>query len=690
MRKSVACLVGVGLPTLMLSGFFIQARSRDSLRTATASNVLRPVKNGEAAVKPVVNARPEISVGKFKQEGISIECTMTRIGGAERTGSEFFEGDDVRFRFRIVDGSGAPLTSVFPAAWLLARVAGSVTTPQMAVKKAQSMVNASVLSPADLDFNIYYVLTLNGNGTIGVVDPLFGYGGSKLLAMVPLKSPGADWVLSKDETTVYVTLPQLNQVAAVDTATWEVRKYVPGGLMPDRIALQPDGQYLWVAGGGAGERFFDSGVTVLNTATLDVAARIRTGMGRHDITFSTDSRFAFVTNSQQDTVSVIDVRTLKKRADVRTGKTPASIDYSTTGQVAYVTHAGDGTIAVVSGEEASVVRRLQAEIGLGQIRFAPGGRLGFVVNPEKNLVHILDAASSRIVQSGPVEAGPDQLAFSDNLAYVRHRDSPNVLMIPLDAVGVEGKRIPLVDFPAGQNPPGRMSRPCWATSMVQAPGASAMLVSNALDQAVYYYKEGMAAPMGTFKTYSCEPLAVMVVDRSLRERIDAGVYETVLKLPGPQSYDVVFFLDAPRIMCCFPVDVQPNPVLVKARNDGKVDITHNVDNASLTAGHATRIRFKLTDRSSGEAKSGLTDVTIQTLLVPTSYERYPAKEIEPGTYAIEFLTAEAGVYYITVASAAIGLSHNNAHMLILRVLPATDSTGARAPRPIDESSRSAK
>ena len=190
---------------------------------------------------------------------------------------------------------------------------------------------------------------MNGNGTIGVVDPLFGYGGTKLLAMVPLKSPGADWVLSKDETTVYVSLPESNEVAVVDTATWEVRKYVPGGLIPERIALQPDGQYLWVAGGGAGERPADSGVTVLNTATLEVAARIRTGMGRHDIAFSNDSRFAFVTNSQQDTVSIIDVRTLKKRADVQTGKTPVSIDFSTTGQVAYVTHAGDGTIAVVRG-----------------------------------------------------------------------------------------------------------------------------------------------------------------------------------------------------------------------------------------------------------------------------------------------------------------------------------------------------
>src|SRR5262249_23132807 len=226
-----------------------------------------------------------------------------------------------------------------PAAWLLARPAGSVTTPQMAVKKAESMVNASVLSPADLDMNVYYVLTLNGNGTIGVVDPLFGYGGTKLLAMIPLKGPGADWVLSKNEATAYVSLPESNEVAVVDTATWEVRTYVPAGLVPERIALQPDGHYLWVGGGGVSERSADSGVTVLNTVTLDVAARIRTGIGRHDIAFSDDSRFAFVTNSAQDTVSVIDVRTLKKRGDVQTGKVPVSIDFSKTGQVAYVTHS---------------------------------------------------------------------------------------------------------------------------------------------------------------------------------------------------------------------------------------------------------------------------------------------------------------------------------------------------------------
>ncbi|MEO8495203.1 MAG: hypothetical protein ABI614_09040, partial [Planctomycetota bacterium] len=63
----------------------------------------------------------------------------------------------------------------------------------------------------------------------------------------------------------------------------------------------------------------------------------------------------------------------------------------------------------------------------------------------------------------------------------------------------------------------------------------------------------------------------------------------------------------------------------------------------------------------------LNDVEIQTFLVPgTWHDRHPAREVEPGVYAIDFVPPEAGVYYISIASAAIGLEHNNPHLLILK------------------------
>ena len=55
-----------------------------------------------------------------------------------------------------------------------------------------------MLSRPEVDLNVYYVLALNEDATISVVDPLFGYGSSKLLTMVFLHSPGEDWALSAD------------------------------------------------------------------------------------------------------------------------------------------------------------------------------------------------------------------------------------------------------------------------------------------------------------------------------------------------------------------------------------------------------------------------------------------------------------------------------------------------------------
>ena len=125
----------------------------------------------------------------------------------------------------------------------------------------------------------------------------------------------------------------------------------------------------------------------------------------------------------------------------------------------------------------------------------------------ENRLYILDAAKNRIVQTAAMKEGPDQVTFSDELAYVRHRGSEVVLMIPLSQVGEEDRAVPVVDFPGGQNPPGRGTRPSPADGIVRAPGATAVLVANAPDRAIYFYMEGMAAPMGSFQNYGREPRA---------------------------------------------------------------------------------------------------------------------------------------------------------------------------------------
>ena len=118
----------------------------------------------------------------------------------------------------------------------------------------QSFMQGSLRNRPDVDLNAYYILALNKEPNISVIDPLLGFGSSKLITLVMLESPGADWVLLGDGKKLFVTMPLANRVAVIDTATWKVATNIDVEGEPSRLAVQPDGKYLWVASDAAGRR----------------------------------------------------------------------------------------------------------------------------------------------------------------------------------------------------------------------------------------------------------------------------------------------------------------------------------------------------------------------------------------------------------------------------------------------------
>ena len=101
-----------------------------------------------------------------------------------------------------------------------------------------------------------------------------------------------------------------------------------------------------------------------------------------------------------------------------------------------------------------------------------------------------------------------------------------------------------------------------ADSIVPAPEGNAVLITNSADRMIYFYTEGMAAPIGNFQNYRRELRGVLVVNRSLRETAP-GVYSTDVRLDGYGDYDVAFLIDNPRLINCFDVSVKENPALKK-------------------------------------------------------------------------------------------------------------------------------
>lgn len=604
--------------------------------------------------------------------GVAVDLAVEPVppgGPAAGRRSELREGQEAVFRFDISDtATGTPLAGSYPAAWVDFVPDSAKIESKGCTERVEELIAGSILARPEMDLNAYYVLALNEDATITVVDPLFGFGSTKLLAMVYLDSPGEDWVLSPDRKRLYVSLPDANQVAVVDAVSWQVLAKIAVGPRPTRVALQPDGARLWVTLEGDPQ----AGAAAIDTSRLTVAATLPAGRGRHELVLSDDNRFAYVTAALDQTLSVIDAARLVRVAEVPLGISPTSAAFSPLAQAVYVAGEEAGIVVAVGGEGPQVLARMEADPGLGQIRFAPGGRLGFVVNPRTDRIHVVDAARNRIVQTGTLPNGPDQVTFSQHLAYVRLRRSDIVLMIPLDEVGEEGRPVPVVDFPGGRHPLGAWKRPSPADSIVRAPGANAVLVANPADKAIYFYKEGMAAPMGSFQNYSREPRAVLVVDRSLKEA-KPGSYETVARLPRPGRYQVAFFLDSPRAVHCFPLTVTADPAAEERRAEQRpAQVESLVEDRAVRPGEKVRLRFRFSDPRTGEPKDGLEDVTV-LLYTAASHRQWreAARPVGEGIYEAEVALPTAGSYHVAVSSRSMNLPFQLSPRVILRVSETT-------------------
>jgi hypothetical protein len=189
------------------------------------------------------------------------------------------------------------------------------------------------------------------------------------------------------------------------------------------------------------------------------------------------------------------------------------------------------------------------------VRITPDGRYGFAVNSSRNVVYVFDLSSNRLVHTVPVGPGSDQITFTQQFAYVRSTASEFVTMIKIADLGKEAA---VTRFPAGQKAPAESPATSLAAAIVPAPEEGAVLVANPADQMIYYYTEGMAAPMGSFQNYKRDPRALLVLDNSLRET-ERGVYTSALRLPAAGHYDVVFLLDSPRVVNCFDLSVAEIP-----------------------------------------------------------------------------------------------------------------------------------
>jgi hypothetical protein len=256
-----------------------------------------------------------------------------------------------------------------------------------------------------------------------------------------------------------------------------------------------------------------------------------------------------------------------------------------------------------------------------------------------------------------------------------------VTMIRLGEIGRPSIEQATTKFPGGQTPPEKSPHAAGlASPLANAPEDGSMLVANPADQMIYYYSEGMAAPMGSFRNYRRQPVALQVWDASLREAAP-GVYRTRARMMGAGSYDVAFLLDSPRVVHCFDLAVASDPALAKKRQL-PIKVESLLDNARLASGKPVQLRFKVTDTETGKPKVDLKDMGVLAFLSPGSWQqREWARHVGEGVYEVSFTPPRDGVYYVFFQCPSLGVAFRQLPHLILqadgRAQPAKTAEGAR-------------
>ena len=591
--------------------------------------------------------------GTQTDRGTKIELS---IRNALDAAAPLREGQAAQFTLTLRDETtGSTINGAFPNMWMLRYRPAVNDEPKRCTAAVASLLTVGLSSPSALDLNVYYVLTLNSDGSINVVDPHFSFGGSQLLGMVELDHPGYDWALASGGDRLFVTVPASNRVAVIDSVHWKIERYIDAGPNPRRIIAAADGRQLWVA--------TDRGVSVVRAADASILAAIPTGGGEHDLALSDDERFLIVTNRADGTASVIDTHSNAAVAQIAVGEQPLSVAFSPLGGTAYVAGAG-GRVTVIDPKRRKAIAELDAKPGLTQIRVAPGGRFAFIPNPVANVVQIIDTASNRIIQAAGITDGPFDVNFTSTLAYVRRLGSEAVEMIPLAGIGKEGEPVPVVDFPAGEYPFGKAPRATAAAGIVAAPDENAVLVANPADKHIYYYKEGMAAPIGHFSNYGHFAQAVLVLDRSIKAT--RGAYATTGILPSAGEYDVAVFVNAPRTMSCFRVNVAQDPGLAAKKRGMPVTIEQLTAERVVPVSVESQLAFRLRDVVTQEPRAALPDAMVLIVKAGgTWFTRMALAEAADGRYETKFTPPAPGVYYVYVGAPSIGLKTSNPQYLTL-------------------------
>lgn len=492
----------------------------------------------------------------IEQEGLRIEFSIEPVA-AQNAAPTLYADQLVRIRMAVTRQSdGHPLNNWNVGAWLDRAMSAASGAMPACPQRVAGYLGGDLLQRPLLDLTGYYVLTLDAEPSVSVLDPAVSFAGrTSLYSALPLKGRGFDWAKTSDDAKLFVGLAEEPAVAIADLQTLQVQTYITIPGLPTRLALAPDERLLWV-GHIATKSGQQDGVSVIDTVTNQVVVRLSLSGGHHEFAFSEDGRFVYATSRSAGTVTILDATTFSV---VRTMKVPGE-------PLSVVSTSSTGLLWVVDGKHGRVHRysiqgepidSIALQPGIGPARLSPDKRYILVINPSQHRVNVLNALTGQPMHTITISGKPYDVMFSDQYVYVRSLESEQVALIPLANLEKPNPMPQYIPAGAGILAQTKDGLPIASTMGLTLNKGGAFLASPT-ERTVYHYMEGMNAPDSGLRTYGHTPMAALAIQRGLRQ-VGPGEYSAIVKLPSAGRMVLAIASDAPQVRECIGLQVERAP-----------------------------------------------------------------------------------------------------------------------------------
>lgn len=579
-------------------------------------------------------AQPAAITATHAMAGLEARLEIRPMGG-----EAIRPGEPVTVSLSFTAEDGGPARGLKPAAW----AERNTGRPLACRDRVRGLLENRMGRRAELDLNAWQVAYANDQGAIQVIDPVGGNTRTRSLAVVNLLGRPGGWAADEPRDALFVAVPETGEVVEIDTRRWRERRRLAVGGRPARIALDPAGLRLWVGQDGAEGATAE--LAVLDRGSGEVLARIPAGAGPHVPVALGNGRAAV---ASAEGVALLAEGGAEALPHLGGGFTDAA--YSPLAEVTLLLDPREGRVIALTGE-GRVAGLWEVAPGAAGLFLDPHGRLLMVPEPGEGRVTVIDLARGAVAHRVALGGAPLSVGFSRTQAYVQSGEGSTVSLIALGSL-VEAGTPAVTTIAAGES--GLTPGEAFGAMVAEAPGGAAMLIAAPGERVLHFYMEGMAAPAGVLRLPQGRPLAVMALDRALRE-VAPGRHETQAVFPAGGRYVLPVMVQGGGFLHCFEIDFGGGEALPLARRL-KLE-AEGPEARVMRPGQPAPLRLRLRGPAEEGAWREAGDLSARVVQLAGHWQvSLPLRPLGDGLYEAEAVAPpEAGLVNVYVESPSLGL-----------------------------------